>query len=298
MGFNYRQAIGELIYAYTICRIDIAIAVITLSQFSHHPAKIHYEAVKQVFVYLNATKDFGLTYWRPTPRDDLPEKQAPQTISPYNRLADFDQQTNAIQLRGSCDATWASDRLERRSMGGVAMMLAGAAVYYKTRLQPTVALSSTEAEFVNMADAGKAALYIRWILEELGLIQIEPTPICADNTGAICLANAQKPTRRCRHVEMKNFVILQWTDDDFINFVETKTQYQPTDSLSKPTDRTKFYEHMDVLMGRRKPQFIKERNTIVHYIQRQGENKPSLDLNPLYDLTIQSHHEFSHNSYW
>ena len=40
------------------------------------------------------------------------------------------------------------------------MMLAGAAVYYKTRLQPTVALSSTEAEFVNMADAGKAALYI------------------------------------------------------------------------------------------------------------------------------------------
>ena len=97
---------------------------------------------------------------------------------------------------------------------------------------------------------------------------------------------------------MKNFVILQWTDDDFINFVETKTQYQPTDSLSKPTDRTKFYEHMDVLMGRRKPQVINEPNKIVHYIQRQGENKPSLDLNPLYDLTIQSHHEFSHNSYW
>ena len=97
---------------------------------------------------------------------------------------------------------------------------------------------------------------------------------------------------------MKNFVILQWTDDDFINFVETKTQYQPTDSLSKPTDRTKFYEHMDVLMGRRKPQFINEPDKIIHYIQHQGENKPSLDLNPLYDLTMQSHHEFSHNSYW
>ena len=45
-------------------------------------------------------------------------------------------------------------------MGGVVMMLAGAAIYYKTRLQPTVALSSTEAEFVNMANAGKAALYL------------------------------------------------------------------------------------------------------------------------------------------
>ena len=46
MGFNYQQAIGELIYAYTICHIDIAIAVITLSQFSHQPAAIHYDAVK------------------------------------------------------------------------------------------------------------------------------------------------------------------------------------------------------------------------------------------------------------
>ena len=46
-------------------------------------------------------------------------------------------------------------------MGGVVMMLAGAAVYYRTRLQPTVALSSTEAKLVNMASVGKATLYIQ-----------------------------------------------------------------------------------------------------------------------------------------
>ena len=91
-------------------------------------------------------------------------------------------------------------------MGCVVMMLSSAAVYYRTRLQPTVALSSTETEFVNMADAGKAALYLRWILEEIGLIQIDPTPICADNLGAIHMANAQKPTRRTRHVKMKHFI--------------------------------------------------------------------------------------------
>ena len=77
-------------------------------------------------------------------------------------------------------------------MGGVVMMLSSAAVYYCTRLQPTVALSSTEAEFVNMADAGKAALYLCWILEEIGLIQIDPTSICANNLGAIHMVNAQK----------------------------------------------------------------------------------------------------------
>ena len=68
---------------------------------------------------------------------------------------------------------------------------------------------------------------------------------------------------------MKHFVILQWTDDKFINFVDTKTQNQATDSLSKPKDQTKFYEHMDVLMGHRKPKFTDEPTKIVHYIQRQ-----------------------------
>ena len=84
IGFNYRQAIGELVYAYTICRIDIAVPVIILSQFSQQPAKIHYETVKQVFAYLNATRMYGLTYWRPKPREDLPLKPDPLPITfPY-----------------------------------------------------------------------------------------------------------------------------------------------------------------------------------------------------------------------
>jgi hypothetical protein len=94
-------------------------------------------------------------------------------------------------------------------MGGIVMMLTGAAVYYQTRLQPTIAQSSTEAEFTNMADAGKAALYLRWILEEIGIIMKAPTPILADNQGAVRLANVHQPTRRTRHVEMKHFIILQ-----------------------------------------------------------------------------------------
>ena len=60
MQFSYRQAIGELIFAMTVCRADIAPAVIKLSQYSAAPAKCHYQAVKQVFVYLNATAEEGI----------------------------------------------------------------------------------------------------------------------------------------------------------------------------------------------------------------------------------------------
>jgi hypothetical protein len=66
---------------------------------------------------------------------------------------------NALEITGSCDINWASYRTERRSMRGIVMRLAGAAVYYRTRLQLTIAQSSTEAEFTNMADVVKAALH-------------------------------------------------------------------------------------------------------------------------------------------
>jgi hypothetical protein len=41
MEFSYRQAIGELIFAMTICRLDISPAVIKLSQYSEAPTKCH-----------------------------------------------------------------------------------------------------------------------------------------------------------------------------------------------------------------------------------------------------------------
>ena len=103
----------------------------------------------------------------------------------------------------------------------------------------------------------------------------QPTLIHADNQGVIRMANAQQPTCRTRHVEMKHFVILQWTDDKFINFIDTKTDENYSDSLSKPTARTKFYEHTDIFMGRRRPAYADEyiyspttysQKGIVHYL--------------------------------
>ena len=61
-----------------------------------------------------------------------------------------------------------------------------------------------------MVDAGKVALYLRWMLEEIGIIMDAPTDhqFLADNQGAVRLANAQQPTRRTQHVEVKHFIIL------------------------------------------------------------------------------------------
>ena len=62
----------------------------------------------------------------------------------------------------------------RRSVGGI--MMVGATIVYKIILQRAVALSSTEAEFYALSEAGKLTLYVRSILDELGISQNVSSP--------------------------------------------------------------------------------------------------------------------------
>jgi hypothetical protein len=257
MGFSYRQAIGELIFAMTVGRIDISYPIIKLSQYSAMPSKAHYQAVKQIFVYLHATRDHGLTYWRPEPNMNLPYHEPPMPISAPSALNGIPSTESAHNLHGYVDSDWGSDRQHRRSISGIVFMLAGAAVFYKTRYQPTVALSSTEAEFAAATDAGKAALYLRSILQELGVEQLLPTVIYEDNNGARLMTNAQQSTRHTRHVELKQFTVLQWVEDEQIIFGDISTAHNISDSLTKQTGRTKFYQHHDILMGRLRPAYAR-----------------------------------------
>jgi Reverse transcriptase (RNA-dependent DNA polymerase) len=256
MGFNYRQVIGEAIFAMTLCRIDIAPAVIKLSQYSSRPHKYHYQAAKALMVYLYATRNDGLYYWRPEPNEALPDVPLPIPVSALDKLEEYPHVLSPTDLEGASDSTWASDRQHRRSSGGIVFFYAGGAVYYRSRIHPTVAQSSTEAELAFMTDAGKAALYLRSILEELKLEQLHPTKISVDNRGARQLTNAQQPTKRTRHIDMRDFCILQWTEEEMIHYADIESKYNVSDSISKPTGRIKFYEQMDILMGRRKPHYV------------------------------------------
>jgi hypothetical protein len=80
---------------------------------------------------------------------------------------------------------------------------------------------------------------------------------------------------------MKHFIILQWTDDKFIDFVDTSTGENYSDSLSKPTGRKKKYEHTDVFMGRRKPAYT----TYIDHSKAKAHIINSMRLSPLTDLT-------------
>ena len=88
----------------------------------------------------------------------------------HDILADDRPDHHPASFHGYADSDWATCPLTRRSFTGTCMLLAGAVIAYKTRLQPTVALSSTEAEFMAACDAGKICLFVCNIMHDLVIL--------------------------------------------------------------------------------------------------------------------------------
>lgn len=139
----YASAVGSLMYSMVCTRPDLAYAASLVSRFMAKPGKPHWEAVKWVFRYLKGTSNLGLKYQK----TDLKE--------------------NA--LVGFVDSDYAGDLDKRRSLTGYVFTLFGCTVSWKATLQPVVALSTTEAEYIAATEAVKEALWLQGLIGELGI---------------------------------------------------------------------------------------------------------------------------------
>ena len=107
-------------------------------------------------------------YWRPVPLSTLPDGVIPPLdVPPEKNLPPFPTCHSPKQLVAYVDASHATDSA-RRSVTGYILSFCGAAVCYGSKTQPSVAISSTEAELVASVYAGNAVLYLRSVLADLG----------------------------------------------------------------------------------------------------------------------------------
>jgi deoxyuridine 5'-triphosphate nucleotidohydrolase len=222
MGFSYRQLMGEIMYPMVKCRPDISPHSIFLSQFMDNPGQSHYQALKEVALYLAHTIRDGIHYWRSEPNGKLPAAALP-TPHQDNYTLQETRGSNSLNLIGYVDSDWAANIKKRTSLTGAIVMLAGGAIGYKTKFQMVIAHSSTEAEFVAACDTAKIILFFRSIMEELGLPQEDATILFEDNTGALMMANAQQPTKRTRHIDIKHFALLDWVEQDLLQLHQIGT---------------------------------------------------------------------------
>ena len=213
----YRNAVGALIYAAVATRLDIANAVGNVSKYLENPSRIHWEAVKRIFRYLNGTKDYGLLYSK-----------------------------GEMKLKGYSDSDYAGDLDTRRSTTGYAFQLGGNTITWNSKRQQTVALSTTEAEYMALCQTGKEAIWIQKLFKELGLKDIE-TCLLEDNQG--CLALAKNPINhaRSKHIDVQYHFIREKVEQKEFNLEYCPTDKMLADVLTKPVAKQQFQKLRDAL---------------------------------------------------
>ncbi|XP_058828384.1 uncharacterized protein LOC131688229 [Topomyia yanbarensis] len=120
-----------------------------------------------------------------------------------------------IELVGYTDASWASDLNDRKSTSGYIFMLQGGAIAWCCKRQPTVALSSCEAEYMALAATVQEASWWRGLLAQFG--QEKPIEIRCDNQSAISIAKNGGYTPRTKHIDIRHHYIRDALEQNIIN---------------------------------------------------------------------------------
>jgi hypothetical protein len=253
VGFGYRQVLGELTYAYVVGRVDISYDVTFLARYASAPDRCHYLALKRLCKYLRRTIDWGILYWRKEPCLLLPTGDFKIVPLDNKDLPEFPKFTDLCELVGYVDASHATDLRTRRSVTGLSFCLAGGAIAFKSKLQPTVATSSTEAEFIAAVLAAKIAKYLRSILIDLGFPPSGPTLLYEDNKAAINMVNANRPTELSRHIDIQHFAIQEWRQRGDIKLAHIPGVINPSDAQTKPLGWILHHRHVRRSMGHHGP---------------------------------------------
>ena len=219
----YGALIGSLLYLAVCTRPDIAHAVGVLARYMSAPLKEHWEAGKGVLRYLRGTANYGLKF------------------------------SKASTLRGYCDADYAGDIDTRRSTAGFIFILNDGAIAWGSKLQPTVAASTTEAEYMAAGVAVKEGLWIRKLLADLDIgMPGEPINIYCDNQGAIKLLKHPIASMRSKHIDVIHHFARERVSRREVKFLECSTADNAADCLTKALAQEKLQKSrlaMGVISG-------------------------------------------------
>ena len=211
----YRQAIGSLMYLMIGTRPDIGFAVGKLSQYCEQPLKSHWSSIKRVLRYIKGTRNLGITY------------SASESLNPI----------------GYVDSDWAGCLETRKSTEGMVFLLAGGAVFWRSKKQTVIATSSCEAEYIASCSAAKTAIWLARLLSGmLGQSCSDPITVHVDNQGSIAMAHNESVNARNKHIDIRYHFVREAVRTKQVILSHCPGTEQAADPLTKPLSRIKFKE--------------------------------------------------------
>jgi hypothetical protein len=223
--YPYREIIGALNYLVSTVRPDISFAVNYLARFMDNPGMIHWTHLLNVVAYLrdNSISDIK-----------------------YGILNDM----NSDEIKVYVDADHATTDIEgRKSITSYLIYFNGGLITWKTSLQKTVSVSSTEAEYKAIYDAGKEVIWISNILEELNFPIKIPVVLYEDNSSAIRASENPVQHSRLKHIDIIYHKVREWVTNNIIQLTKIGTDNQRADALNKANTPTVFKKFRSLYMN-------------------------------------------------
>lgn len=183
----------------------------------------HWKAVKHLFRYLKGTLDMKLEYG---PDPTIGDKM----FVTYS------------------DADHGGDKDCGKSTTGYMVKIGSGVVSWRSKLQPVVTRSTTEAEYIAAGAAGAEICWIQNLLMELGYQPSCPSPLCIDNQSSISVAKNPEHHGRMKHLDLcfywlRDQVALKKIEPNYL-----PTEDMPADLLTKALPKPQV-EKLRELMG-------------------------------------------------
>ena len=214
----YRTGVGMLLYLVKLSRPDISNAVRELTKVLDGATEAHYKAMLRVMKYIMETESHGLT------------------LSPK-----WDQ--NVFKLRGLCDSDFAGDKDTRISVYGFILYFCGAPISWRSKSGKSVTLSSTEAEYFAISELTKEIMFVRQVLDSMGVLIELPIIIEVDNVGAIFLAHNSTTSQRTKHIDTRVHYIREFVEEGVLKIIFVKSADNDSDICTKNTVKEVFNRH-------------------------------------------------------
>ncbi|KAM2884753.1 hypothetical protein COP2_012021 [Malus domestica] len=210
---EHRSLVGGLQYL-TRSQPDLLFAVNLVCQFMHQPRESYLQTVKRILRYLKGTLELGL--W-------------------------FSKTATPLRINAFSDADWACCHLDRRSIGGFCIFLGNSLLSWSVKKQPTVARSSTEAEYRSLTNSTAELTWICKLLIDVSLKLPSPPTLWCDNIFAMHLAKNLVFHARTKHVELDYHYIREKGLSKELSVHFICTQDLLVDICTKPLSKARFH---------------------------------------------------------
>eukprot|EP00253_Pinus_taeda_P029101 PITA_29101 len=164
---------GNLMYVMLSTRPDISHAIRVVSRFMANLGEEHWQEVKWVLRYLRGTSDHCIIF-----------NGSEGIVCKYVYV------------------DYAGDLEKSRSTTGYVFTLTGGAISSMSKLQETVALSTTEVEYIATSYASKEAIWLKGLLDGIGRTQ-EKVNVLRDSQSAIHLATNPSYHSKTKDIDVR-----------------------------------------------------------------------------------------------